>query len=330
MKKEKLEKYLKEELNLSNDGSLADYLNSGEAEQSLHDKMQDLWDEEVRVEPENGFKDTLDTVKSHITASKRETWRRRMKIKSFIGVAASVALISFFALNSVFFKPTGHLSEPQNNRITKVTSKGLKSTVHLKDGSKVMINSESQVEYAKFFSDSARVVHLDGEAFFEVAKDKSRPFIVVANGVSVTALGTSFNINSRGDLCKVSLATGKVGVRQQADSRSYFLKPGEALEFNTLTGEMTSSTFEGSDDFLWKEGIIAFDNDDLETILFQLERWYDVGFEVENMASAKRYTGRFDNKSLETILDNMSFALGFDYFIHEKKVKIIFENHSLN
>lgn len=216
--------------------------------------------------------------------------------------------------------------------VVKSTPAGMKSTIQLSDGSKVILNSGSKISYFKTFTDSSRVITLEGEAFFEVAKDKTRPFSVVANGTTTTALGTSFNINARDQGCKVSLATGKVIVIPQKDKdhveKTFVLNPGEALEVNNATGMAYKTVFDQNKDLLWKEGVLYFKQTPIKQIIETLELWYDVEFEVTGKLDLdKKYTGRFENASLAHVLDNMSYALDFEYLIQGKKVMIIHQDN---
>lgn len=301
------------------------FLNTGEGEAYLNQVMDQVWSEEDIVSDREVFERVEEKLQNHISISKQKAGLKWARLRGTLAIAASIALLAIIGLQYFLGSDPQLLQEPEPF-ISKLTTKGLKSTVQLPDGSKVMMNSESKVSYPKYFSDSSRMIYLEGEAFFDVAKDKSRPFTVIANGISITALGTSFNINGRGDQCKVSLATGKVEVHQLERDENYFLKPGEAVQFDVRTGLVRRTEYEDFEDYLWTKGIIAFKDDPFDRVIEKLSRWYNVEFNIENAGIVKQYTGRYDNKSLEAILENMSFTLGFDYFIHERQVKIIFEN----
>lgn len=323
---EKIKAYLSGKLAEREKTKVEAYLTSDEGEQQLSQLMEQAWDEENVISDREVFERVELNLHDHIKQAKREEVFRWTRLRATIGIAASIVLLIAFGVQSFLTEEMPQEARAETQIITKETTKGLKSTVQLRDGSKVILNSESKIFYSKYFTDSSRVIHLEGEAFFEVAKDRSRPFTVIANGVSTTALGTSFNINGRGNQCKVSLATGKVAVHQLSEKENYFLKPGQAVMFDLQAGTVNKSEYTGFEDYLWTKGIIAFNDDHFELVIEKLSRWYNVDFSIENAGVVKQYTGRFDNKSLEAILENMSFTLGFDYFIHERKVKIIFEN----
>ena len=218
----------------------------------------------------------------------------------------------------------------QISTIEKSTPKGAKSTITLKDGSTVVLNSESTISYSSNFGDSIREITLVGEAFFEVTKNPNKPFIVKSSNVTTTALGTSFNISSYPE-CRnvtVSLATGKVKVNQfHADSQatSYFLIPGEQIKYQKSTQSFLKSRNKDDEAFLWKDGILSFNQAALPQITQKLERWYGVKIEVAILPkSLVDYDGIFNNQSMSNVLKAMSFSLNFDYTIEEKNVKIMF------
>lgn len=245
-------------------------------------------------------------------------------------VAAGVILVLGLSLWGLNPENEDSVAINQISTIEKSTPKGAKSTIKLKDGSTVVLNSESTISYSSNYGDSIREITLIGEAFFEVAKNPNKPFIVKSSNVTTTALGTSFNISSYPE-CRnvtVSLATGKVKVNQfHADSQamSYFLNPGEQIKYQKSTHSFLKSRNKDDEAFLWKDGILSFNQAALPQITQKLERWYGVEVEVAVLPkSLVDYDGIFNNQSMSNVLKAMSFSLNFDYTIEEKKVKIMF------
>src|SRR5690606_33837898 len=121
--------------------------------------------------------------------------------------------------------------------------------VTLPDGTQVNLNYESQLKFPKVFEGNIRKVELIGEAFFEVVKNDTMPFIVKTGDVETEVLGTSFNIRSyeRGQTAEVSLVTGKVKIHYIDGSikkESTHLSPGEQLSYNRNSGQTVKSTFD--------------------------------------------------------------------------------------
>jgi len=218
--------------------------------------------------------------------------------------------------------------------VTKSNQRGRKSTIHLKDGSIIYLNSESKITYPNNFSDSIRVVRLEGEAFFVVAKNSSNPFNVIAGPLQVEVLGTSFNIKALNDEdeIKISLASGQVVLFHETDDskieKKLSLSPNQAVVFSLDENVFNDITgFEVIEEFGWKDGIIYFNKAGLVTVLNKLEQWYNVSFDVKNdPLSIWSYTGTFKNATLENVLNSIGHTEGFSFSIDHDKVIIKFNS----
>lgn len=178
------------------------------------------------------------------------------------------------------------------------TPKGGQYQVILPDGSKVWLNAASSLKYPEVFSGKQRSVTLTGEGYFEVAKDKSKPFYVQTQYQKVEVLGTHFNINAYMDdhTIKTTLLEGLVKVSNFKSSK--ILKPGEqaiaGLENNALIN--ISSDVDTNDETAWKNGLFQFNDAELKNILNQLERWYNINIDYSTVPN-KRYNGMVPRKS---------------------------------
>ncbi len=199
------------------------------------------------------------------------------------------------------------------NRVI-IASGGLYS-LQLSDGSRVWLNSETEMEYPVLFGRGERVVKLSGEAFFEVAPDAARPFIVEANGIRTRVLGTSFNIKAYRNETNISttLFTGKVQVSAEADStRSVLLTPGKQADWNRESGQMRVSKANLEHTLAWKEGLFLFNKENIEVVSRQIERWYGVKFIYETGGKTDyTFNGYFSkDETLVSILEAFTFAGG--------------------
>jgi transmembrane sensor len=212
----------------------------------------------------------------------------------------------------------------ESKYVTKSTEPGQKLTILLEDGSKVMLNSGSNLTYPEPFSDSSREIKLEGEAFFEVARDFDRPFVVNSGNLTTTVLGTTFNIHYYQDQpIKISLVTGKVLIDNEGEE--LILNPGEQISYSEKDQVMQKRSFDYRKEIGWREGVIFFENADFADIVNTLERWYGVRISVKgNPASNWVYQGIFDNQSLRVVLQRLSFSKEFEYFIEGKNVTIKF------
>ncbi|MBD8487822.1 FecR domain-containing protein [Echinicola sp. CAU 1574] len=244
-------------------------------------------------------------------------------------VAAMMTGIGLF-ISFLFLQRANQPSStiPQIAFLTKTTQMGQKLTTRLSDGTIVMLNAGSSIKCEEVFNDTVRYVTLEGEAFFDVAKD-SRPFRVKANGTLTTALGTSFNIKQNGDKVSISLVTGKVGVNMQSKEgmeESTLLIPGEqvAVEIKDEI-RFVKGKFDVSEVLAWKRGILSFRHVGSEEVWEELEKWYGVEVVLINKQVANQawdYTGSFDNESLENVLGSIGFVKDFEFKIEDDKVII--------
>ncbi|SEM84964.1 FecR protein [Mucilaginibacter gossypiicola] len=166
------------------------------------------------------------------------------------------------------------------------TPKGGQYQVNLPDGSKVWLNAESSLRYPTNFSGAVRRVELNGEAYFEVAKNPAKPFKVVSNSQEVEVLGTHFNISSYPDdaSVKTTLLEGSVKVLSTKLNQSKLLKPGE--QSNITDNSIHVQEVDTDDVVAWKNGYFMFVDEDLKSIMSKLARWYNIDVE---------YTGNVDN-----------------------------------
>ncbi len=245
--------------------------------------------------------------------------------KIFYRVAAAVSLliVSYFLWTTA----QNETEDAITNEVivTKSTNLGEKLTVRLSDGSMVRMNAGSQIHYKEHFEESMREIHLSGEAFFEVARDENRPFIVITEKMSVEALGTSFNVNSYDeDDNVITLVTGKVGVSTLDRLYTEILRPGQQAHVGS-NPEILVSSVELAEILEWTRGVLSFRETNFEDVIVSLERWYGVSISIKgSIPPLEAFSGRFENENLKNILDVMAYSSGFTYTIDEKNVEIKF------
>jgi ferric-dicitrate binding protein FerR (iron transport regulator) len=208
------------------------------------------------------------------------------------------------------------------------TVPGVKSHLTLSDGSLVILNSGSELSYIKNFEKRSREVFLKGEAFFNVARDSLRPFIVNSRETTTTALGTSFNVKAYdGETLDVSLLTGKVAVnREGLIEETITLVPGEALKIDTEKEQLVKTSFNPDLVIGWTKKWIFFDETPLLEAIRVLENWY--GVQIQLMKQPKEQvllSGKFQDETLKNVLEGLKFSARFDFKIDKQNVKIIFK-----
>ncbi|WP_200975048.1 FecR family protein [Echinicola sp. 20G] len=207
------------------------------------------------------------------------------------------------------------------------TPPGQKSTVNLSDGSEVILNSGSKIRFEKNFNSGTREIYLDGEAFFDVAKDITRPFLVHTGKTTTKALGTSFNIKSyAGETRAISLVTGRVVVSDSTSSRKVYLKSGDAVKLNQETREMSLYRFDRDLSIGWMEKKIIFKETPLLEMVRTLENWYGVEISIDHKPKTNLLvSGEFEDESLSNILNGLSYTARFSYEIKGNEIKIDFK-----
>lgn len=188
-------------------------------------------------------------------------------------------------------KSASGTSENQNTINTLSTARGETYMVILPDGSKVWLNAASSLTYAANLLDKGiRKVKLEGEAYFEIFKDKSHPFVVATAGQQVEVLGTHFNINSYADESVTTTTLLEGSVKVSKGQLSQTLKPDQ--QSLLTSGNLIVKNVSAQDAIAWKEGVFLFEEEPLESIMKNISRWYDVDVVFEKDVDKKRlYSG---------------------------------------
>lgn len=163
----------------------------------------------------------------------------------------------------------------------------------LSDGTRVWLNSDSEIRYPVAFGRDRRVVYLSGEAYFEVEKDTDRPFLVIVNGMEVKVYGTAFNVNTHlAGVVQTTLVHGKVGIRVLSTDVETVLKPNQMAEFNVKDKDVVVKDVDTYYYTAWKSGEFVFENETVEHIMDRLCTWYDMEvFYADRDVKTKRFTG---------------------------------------
>lgn len=223
------------------------------------------------------FLATVDN-KENKAIPKENKWRRQILIASSI---AATILILIVSINKLGFSSPEPIEYTLNET---VASFGEIEKITLADGTRVTLNSGSSIFYPKEFNGSKRIVYLVGEAFFEVAKDESKPFLVKSNQQEVTVLGTKFNINSYPDISeiKTTLLEGSVAVKYTNKDDMYILEPGEQIYYSKTEGNITVNEVDTDDQLLWMKGRIKLKDVTIGEILAAMEKRYNVSFQYNS------------------------------------------------
>ncbi len=202
---------------------------------------------------------------------------------------------------------TGNKRAIPLNTIT--TPRGGQYRVTLPDGTQVWINAASSLTYAAIDNSGERVVQLKGEAYFEVAKSNGRPFRVITPRQTVEVMGTHFNVNSYPDepAVKTTLLEGSVKIVGHATDEAVMLRPGQQASLNKES-QLSVRQIDINDAVAWKNGLFRFENSDIEAIMRQFARWYDVEVEFEgSKPDIKLWGEAYRNASASQVLDMLAY-----------------------
>lgn len=196
--------------------------------------------------------------------------------------------------------------------------------INLPDGSKVWLNAASSLRYPLSFSNKERLVELTGEAYFEVEKDKTKPFRVRTQTQTVEVLGTHFNINSYIDEkdTRTTLLEGSVAVHTVKGSKNVVLVPGEQAQVHN--GEIAVRKVDVNDAAAWKDGFFVFNDENIPSVMRKIARWYNVEILYEGEISNKDLVGsvsKFSNVS--EVLKTLELTKLVHFKINGKKITVV-------
>jgi transmembrane sensor len=203
------------------------------------------------------------------------------------------------------------------------TPRGGQYQIELPDGSQVWLNAASSLRFPTAFAGKERRVEISGEAYFEVAKNKNMPFIVSVSGAEVQVLGTHFNVMAYKEEKAVKTTLLEGSVRFVSGNNASLLKPGQQSQL-TKEGQVNVISGVDVDEVMaWKNGMFYFENADIETVMRQLSRWYDVEIEYQGEIKPKKFGGEIQRDlNLSEVLEGLK-GTGIHFRIEGKKLIVL-------
>jgi transmembrane sensor len=216
-----------------------------------------------------------------------------------------------------YYNSTKTLSKDSFNTLS--TSKGMQFQLVLPDGSHVWLNSASSIKYPVAFSGSKREVELTGQAYFDIAQDKAKPFVVKAGRIQIDVLGTSFDVMAYADEPMVQASLFHGAVKVSAKDKSLVLQPGQQVVCDAVTMKAREANLEvvGA----WRKGMFLFKKTRLEEIMRQIARWYDVDVEYQGAMPDISFTGALSRKDdAQQLLDILESTNNVHFITQGKKI----------
>ncbi len=241
----------------------------------------------------------------------------------YASIAASILLIIGLSLKVYYNSLSPRIIEIETFAETK--------QVILPEGTKIILNNYSTLKYPAPFDKNKRDVILSGEAYFEVAKDKQKPFIVQTDLINIEVLGTHFNITSykNDSNIETTLLEGSVAVSNKDNSQKIILKPNESAIYNKQKGLLTYEVIPNAmEDVAWINGTLLFKNSSLEEISRKLSNQFNIDIQIKDSILKKyKLTAKFDNnESIDEILRLLQRAGNFAYTKNETTITITNKN----
>ena len=245
--------------------------------------------------------------------------------KGSIASEGAVA-ISKAGEGKVVYNSAGTTSTQKNYLVafnTLTTPRGGQYSVTLSDGTKVWLNAASSIKFPTVFNGNSREVEITGEAYFEVAHNAAKPFRVISNNQKIEVLGTHFDVNAYADESdiKTTLFEGKVKVSTK--NKNATLYPGQQAQIKTADAEaaIAVNTLQHAEETIaWKNGFFEFNQSDVQTIMRQVARWYDVEITYTGQIPDKTFSGTIArNVNASQLLEILSYS-GLHFKIEGKKI----------
>ncbi|MDQ0965959.1 transmembrane sensor [Flavobacterium sp. W4I14] len=193
---------------------------------------------------------------------------------------------------------------------TVITPRGGQYHLVLVDGTEVWLNAGSSIKFPTAFTGSDRRVDITGEVYFEVAKNKAKPFIVSTNKSEITVLGTHFNINAYDDeeYQRTTLLEGSVEIK--SGKQTTRLTPGQQAIIKEKTEGIKIEKIEDLEAIIaWKNGYFQFEKADLKSVMRLVSRWYDIKVSYSGSIPAKEYTGKIPrNVSVSKLIEMLAYT----------------------
>jgi len=358
---------LREELTPGEQHELFAWVYESPQHKKLFYELKDIWDSSKIVQQKHNDRQQEEWAKlwTEIEKLEKKTNASEGFLSSRnLREVYKIAAILIVAFGASWFLLTQFQKDAYN---TLEVPYGARTNITLTDGTQVWLNSGTTFKYPAKLNQKDVDVYLEGEAFFEVAHLKNRKFNVKTSTINIQVLGTSFNVKSYtdDDQIETTLVNGSIRIDGQLDDKTIkepiLLKPNQQATFIKGTADFQVTRIaekQGQEDSLsthetiaaphqsktsltifekvkvedytsWKDHVLVFKSERLENLTRQMERWYDVKIEIKDESlKNSRYTGTFENETIEQAIEALSLSLPFDYKIEKNRIEILTKKNS--
>lgn len=348
-------KFLSNEATAEELAELQEWIKSSEENKNYFSEFESIFNASQIM----GNKDSFNALGAYHNFNKEIGKNSKSLFIKLLPIAATLVLTIGFS----FFYFTMFVKDKLvSNELTVIeTPYGSKSTVNLPDGTKIILNANSRLEYPTQFNSENREVYLEGEGYFDVAKNEKSRFVVKTSDVEIKVFGTVFNIKSYPEekIIETTLIEGSIAIHKpeiEGNKKLIQLKPNQTATFYRKNGELNVQLDTDSSPIVngssknssyihkpirrieniilsenisstaytsWKDNILIFNNERFESIAIKLERQYGAKIHfTDPKVTEYRYTGTFNEISIEQALKALQFASYFNYSIDDNEILI--------
>ena len=325
---ELIAQYLVEGLNAPDLKYLNQWLDESEENKKYFNHLQEIWistfnpDDRLSFDKEQAY----NRFRLRVNAVKAE-YKPEKKISIYVRMSRIAAAIIVSILFSGFgYWMSLNVQEKQYANTSVEAPLGSKVKLYLPDGTLVWLNAGSSIEYSQSLGIKNRKLSVNGEAYFEVARNEKKVFEITSGDVVVRVLGTKFNIRNyeEEERAAVTLLEGKVSVKKAANEE-LLLYPNQQFAYNKSkrTSEIIHVRAEHASE--WIRGIIFFDGESLPDIVKELERLYNVRIVIQNESlNTYRFYGRFyrTDQTIQEVIDMLASTNKLKYIMDNKIITL--------
>ncbi len=310
-------KYLSHQCTPEEARMIESWIGESTENKGLFVRLKNMWDETGQVRPLAEVQETeaaWQKVKGRLQQA--TTTQPKRKSLSYILTRAAAAAVIILGVVSFYVLNYNSGSETVVKMVEISTKKGEKRQLALADGSTVWLNAESTIKYPEDFSGSTREVYVDGEAYFEVKRDETKPFMVHTGELVTKVLGTSFNVMAYPDNDEIAVALDEGKVAVYSDSNLVELLPGNMAIYGKTSHRLQSMPMPDKHNE-WRKNVMDFNNITLSQATATVNRWFNANVVIDDKKlETCRITASFNNPTLGEVIEILSSVLPIE--IEEK------------
>lgn len=330
-------RYLSGESSDSEQAEVRAYIATDEKKGRLFDELSHLWEAagdpaneldtdrawqklEERIQQDEKIKPI---VMARVPLDRKDVRRLRPVRYPYFSIAAAFAIVIVTSI--LLVQKTSPRVLPEEPDVFE-TRRGQRTVIRLVDGTQVQLNVDSRLSVSPDYASERREVHLEGEAFFQVAFDETTPFVLETDLGTIRVLGTEFNVSiyPESQQMQVVVAGGEVTMQSKQHRRgeAVLLRSHDLGLLSQKGEQVIRKEVDVSRYLAWMEGRLVFENAPFEEVARQLERWYDLEIELTSqVTSVDGLWASFTDEPLSEILNAISAALELDYVRDRRTIK---------